>query len=197
MFRFGWCFFFLRRKNEKQKKSLHIHHGSAKLFQFKKHPLKLKVHVSHSHIDTHTHIAPLFFSPISLLYRFSLLFLSSGRPKKDTKQNQTQRNVKNIYTYRHNHLRFTIPNSSDLALFSSRLPRSSSHLGRFSIPDSRFSARLPMDSGSASAENNIRGLPTHGGRYVQYNVYGNLFEVSRKYVPPIRPVGRGAYGIVW
>ncbi|KAJ0914351.1 putative mitogen-activated protein kinase CMGC-MAPK family [Helianthus annuus] len=39
-------------------------------------------------------------------------------------------------------------------------------------------------------------LHTHSGRYVQYNVYGNLFEVSRKYVPPIRPVGRGAYGIV-
>ncbi|KAF5442011.1 hypothetical protein F2P56_026739 [Juglans regia] len=53
-----------------------------------------------------------------------------------------------------------------------------------------------MDSGSGSGEHNIRGIPTHGGRYVQYNVYGNLFEVSRKYVPPIRPIGRGAYGIV-
>ncbi|KAJ4777192.1 Mitogen-activated protein kinase [Rhynchospora pubera] len=42
----------------------------------------------------------------------------------------------------------------------------------------------------------IKGVPTHGGRYVQYNVYGNLFEVSSKYVPPIRPVGRGANGIV-
>ncbi|KAL3609866.1 hypothetical protein D5086_000886 [Populus alba] len=42
----------------------------------------------------------------------------------------------------------------------------------------------------------IKGLLTHGGRYVQYNVYGNLFEVSSKYVPPIRPIGRGAYGIV-
>ncbi|KAK9280464.1 hypothetical protein L1049_014156 [Liquidambar formosana] len=49
---------------------------------------------------------------------------------------------------------------------------------------------------SAADGNNIRGVPTHGGRYVQYNIYGNLFEVSRKYVPPIRPVGRGAYGIV-
>ncbi|KAB1219480.1 hypothetical protein CJ030_MR3G012276 [Morella rubra] len=53
-----------------------------------------------------------------------------------------------------------------------------------------------MDASSGSVEHNIRGIPTHGGRYVQYNVYGNLFEVSRKYVPPIRPVGRGAYGIV-
>ncbi|XP_023547510.1 mitogen-activated protein kinase homolog MMK2-like [Cucurbita pepo subsp. pepo] len=42
----------------------------------------------------------------------------------------------------------------------------------------------------------IRGVPTHGGRYIQYNIYGNLFEVPRKYIPPIRPVGRGAYGIV-
>uniref|UniRef100_A0A3N7ETK4 mitogen-activated protein kinase n=1 Tax=Populus trichocarpa TaxID=3694 RepID=A0A3N7ETK4_POPTR len=42
----------------------------------------------------------------------------------------------------------------------------------------------------------IKGVLTHGGRYVQYNVYGNLFEVSSKYVPPIRPIGRGAYGIV-
>ncbi|CAI9785978.1 unnamed protein product [Fraxinus pennsylvanica] len=41
----------------------------------------------------------------------------------------------------------------------------------------------------------IKGVPTHGGKYMQYNVYGNLFEVSRKYVPS-RPVGRGACGIV-
>ncbi|KAJ7951178.1 Mitogen-activated protein kinase [Quillaja saponaria] len=55
---------------------------------------------------------------------------------------------------------------------------------------------MSLESGSASAEHNIKAVPTHGGRYVQYNIYGNLFEVSRKYVPPIRPVGRGAYGIV-
>lgn len=45
-------------------------------------------------------------------------------------------------------------------------------------------------------ESIITRVMAHGGRYVQYNVYGNLFEVSSKYVPPIRPVGRGAYGIV-
>ncbi|KAJ6710148.1 MITOGEN-ACTIVATED PROTEIN KINASE [Salix koriyanagi] len=49
---------------------------------------------------------------------------------------------------------------------------------------------------SSGCDPNIKGTPTHGGRYIQYNVYGNLFEVSGKYVPPIRPVGRGAYGIV-
>jgi len=50
---------------------------------------------------------------------------------------------------------------------------------------------------ASSDHNNIKGVLTHGGRYVQYNIYGNLFEVSNKYVPPIRPIGRGAYGIVW
>ena len=43
----------------------------------------------------------------------------------------------------------------------------------------------------------IRGIPTYDGRYVRYNILGNIFEVSSKYVPPIQPVGRGAYGIVW
>ncbi|XP_031275860.1 mitogen-activated protein kinase homolog MMK2 [Pistacia vera] len=56
---------------------------------------------------------------------------------------------------------------------------------------------MSAESSSGSRDHSVvKGIPTHGGRYVQYNVYGNLFEVSRKYVPPIRPVGRGAYGIV-
>ncbi|PPR91484.1 hypothetical protein GOBAR_AA29197 [Gossypium barbadense] len=42
----------------------------------------------------------------------------------------------------------------------------------------------------------LRGTPTYDGRYVRYNILGNIFEVSSKYVPPIQPVGRGAYGIV-
>ncbi|XP_022752805.1 mitogen-activated protein kinase homolog NTF6 [Durio zibethinus] len=42
----------------------------------------------------------------------------------------------------------------------------------------------------------LRGIPTYDGRYVHYNILGNIFEVSSKYVPPIQPVGRGAYGIV-
>ncbi|KAK0582293.1 hypothetical protein LWI29_023807 [Acer saccharum] len=56
---------------------------------------------------------------------------------------------------------------------------------------------MSAESSSGSSDQTLlKGVPTHGGRYLQYNVYGNLFEVSRKYVPPIRPVGRGAYGIV-
>lgn len=51
-------------------------------------------------------------------------------------------------------------------------------------------------SSTTPTEGKIKGVLTHGGRYVQYNVYGNLFEVSAKYVPPLRPIGRGAYGLV-
>lgn len=43
----------------------------------------------------------------------------------------------------------------------------------------------------------VLGVPSSDGKYVQYNVMGNLFEVSSKYVPPIQPIGRGAYGIIW
>ncbi len=43
----------------------------------------------------------------------------------------------------------------------------------------------------------VAGVSTHDGHYTHYNIFGNFFEVSAKYVPPIRPIGRGAYGIVW
>ncbi|KAJ1396662.1 Serine/threonine-protein kinase, active site [Sesbania bispinosa] len=39
-------------------------------------------------------------------------------------------------------------------------------------------------------------VQTHGGQFIQYNIFGNLFEVTAKYRPPIMPIGRGAYGIV-
>lgn len=51
-------------------------------------------------------------------------------------------------------------------------------------------------AGDANQESKIKGVMTHGGRYVQYNVHGSLFEVSSRYVPPIRPIGRGASGLV-
>lgn len=40
-------------------------------------------------------------------------------------------------------------------------------------------------------------IVTHAGQYVQYDIFGNLFEITNKYQPPIMPIGRGAYGIVW
>ncbi|XP_022729325.1 mitogen-activated protein kinase 3 [Durio zibethinus] len=39
-------------------------------------------------------------------------------------------------------------------------------------------------------------IQTHGGQFIQYNIFGNLFEITSKYRPPIMPIGRGAYGIV-
>ncbi|KAL8191664.1 hypothetical protein R6Q57_028395 [Mikania cordata] len=42
----------------------------------------------------------------------------------------------------------------------------------------------------------LKGVPAYGGKYIHYHVLGNLFEVSSYYVPPIQPIGRGAYGIV-
>ncbi|KAE9463485.1 hypothetical protein C3L33_04615, partial [Rhododendron williamsianum] len=39
-------------------------------------------------------------------------------------------------------------------------------------------------------------VPVNGGQFIQYDIFGNIFEVTTKYRPPIIPVGRGAYGIV-
>ncbi|XP_072987100.1 mitogen-activated protein kinase homolog MMK2-like isoform X2 [Typha latifolia] len=53
-----------------------------------------------------------------------------------------------------------------------------------------------MESEPASCDSNITGVLTNCGRYVTYDIYGYLFELPKKYVPPIRPVGKGAYGFV-
>ncbi|CAH9072482.1 unnamed protein product [Cuscuta epithymum] len=42
----------------------------------------------------------------------------------------------------------------------------------------------------------FQAVRTHGGRYVKHNIYGQLFEITAKYISPITPIGRGAYGIV-
>jgi mitogen-activated protein kinase 6 len=47
------------------------------------------------------------------------------------------------------------------------------------------------------AMENIQATLSHGGRFIQYNIFGNVFEVTVKYKPPILPIGKGAYGIVW
>ncbi|KAG5561004.1 hypothetical protein RHGRI_004131 [Rhododendron griersonianum] len=52
---------------------------------------------------------------------------------------------------------------------------------------------------SAPAQAGIENIPStlsHGGRFIQYNIFGNIFEVTSKYKPPIMPIGKGAYGIV-
>ncbi|EPS64079.1 hypothetical protein M569_10702, partial [Genlisea aurea] len=40
------------------------------------------------------------------------------------------------------------------------------------------------------------GVHVQGGKFIQYNVLGHIFEVPAKYIPPIAPIGRGAYGLV-
>ncbi|XP_022159047.1 mitogen-activated protein kinase 3-like [Momordica charantia] len=52
------------------------------------------------------------------------------------------------------------------------------------------------DVGHNNAAADFPAVPTHGGQYVQYNIFGNPFEITSKYRPPIMPIGRGAYGIV-
>ncbi|XP_077216044.1 mitogen-activated protein kinase 3-like [Tasmannia lanceolata] len=49
---------------------------------------------------------------------------------------------------------------------------------------------------SSTHQTDPPSVPTHGGRFVKYTIFGNLFEITSKYRPPITPIGRGAYGIV-
>ncbi|KAE8694920.1 Mitogen-activated protein kinase-like protein MMK1 [Hibiscus syriacus] len=43
----------------------------------------------------------------------------------------------------------------------------------------------------------ITATPSHGVRFIQYNMLGNIFEVTAKCKPPIIPISKGAYGTVW
>ncbi|KAL4272097.1 hypothetical protein GQ457_13G027850 [Hibiscus cannabinus] len=53
----------------------------------------------------------------------------------------------------------------------------------------------PQQQRLAVGLENVPATLTHGGRFVQYNIFGNIFEVTAKYKPPIMPIGKGAYGI--
>ncbi|KAG8387738.1 hypothetical protein BUALT_Bualt02G0052600 [Buddleja alternifolia] len=53
------------------------------------------------------------------------------------------------------------------------------------------------DMGAAGGQYpDFPAVATHGGQFIQYNIFGNMFEITSKYRPPIMPIGRGAYGIV-
>ncbi|GAB4825853.1 Mitogen-activated protein kinase ntf4, variant 2 [Ancistrocladus abbreviatus] len=57
--------------------------------------------------------------------------------------------------------------------------------------------RQPADPSQTQQQQiNIPATLSHGGRFIQYNIFGNIFEVTAKYKPPIMPIGKGAYGIV-
>ncbi|XP_024366904.1 mitogen-activated protein kinase 4a [Physcomitrium patens] len=53
-----------------------------------------------------------------------------------------------------------------------------------------------METSSGTPELKVISTPTYGGHYVKYVVAGTDFEVTARYKPPLRPIGRGAYGIV-
>ncbi|XP_030937979.1 mitogen-activated protein kinase homolog D5-like isoform X3 [Quercus lobata] len=61
-------------------------------------------------------------------------------------------------------------------------------------PESQNSM-MPM-SAMATTTENISATLSHGGRFIQYSIFGNIFEVTAKYKPPILPIGNGAHGIV-
>ena len=46
-------------------------------------------------------------------------------------------------------------------------------------------------------ENGIGGVVSQCGKFAIYNIYGNEFVLTRRYQPPVRPINKGAYGIVW
>lgn len=54
-----------------------------------------------------------------------------------------------------------------------------------------------MENSNGAADSRVIGVPTYGGQYVKYTVAGTDFEVPMRYKPPIRLIGRGAYGVVW
>ncbi|KAI7745944.1 hypothetical protein M8C21_019348 [Ambrosia artemisiifolia] len=57
-------------------------------------------------------------------------------------------------------------------------------------------AAAPPPPPPVTGVENIPATLSHGGRFIQYNIFGNIFEVTAKYKPPIMPIGKGAYGIV-
>jgi len=58
-------------------------------------------------------------------------------------------------------------------------------------------AAPPQQPPQQQQQLSIPATLSHGGRFIQYNIFGNIFEVTAKYKPPIMPIGKGAYGIVW
>lgn len=185
---------FEREHGNLEKKSQFFSRVSQGFFSSQKKK-KRSHHLSSSPWSLTTqHMHSLFLREIERVsFDFSFFRL---KPQKENKVG----NVKNLYTYRRTLPKYSF-SSSNLGSLLLRflLPISKSLLGFFFFffNSTQNSTTPAMELGSGSTDHNIRGVPTHGGRYVQYNIYGNLFEVSRKYVPPIRPVGRGAYGIVW
>uniref|UniRef100_A0A453QQH7 Protein kinase domain-containing protein n=1 Tax=Aegilops tauschii subsp. strangulata TaxID=200361 RepID=A0A453QQH7_AEGTS len=64
-------------------------------------------------------------------------------------------------------------------------------------PDSEMAeagagAAAAAGTAPGGAMDNIQATLTHGGRFIQYNIFGNVFEVTAKYKPPILPTSARA-----
>lgn len=44
----------------------------------------------------------------------------------------------------------------------------------------------------ATGNEKIPASPIHGGLFIEYNIFGNIFEVTCNYKPPLLPIGKGA-----
>ncbi|KAJ6289520.1 hypothetical protein OIU76_025356 [Salix suchowensis] len=67
------------------------------------------------------------------------------------------------------------------------------------VPQQEQAPPQPTGGGGGGGGGGMENIPatlSHGGRFIQYNIFGNIFEVTAKYKPPIMPIGKGAYGIV-
>ncbi|XP_044499166.1 mitogen-activated protein kinase 6-like [Mangifera indica] len=49
----------------------------------------------------------------------------------------------------------------------------------------------PSAAPQAAGIENIPATLSHGGRFIRYNIFGNIFEVTAKYRPTIIPIGEG------
>ncbi|GJX77214.1 mitogen-activated protein kinase homolog NTF4-like protein [Tanacetum coccineum] len=61
--------------------------------------------------------------------------------------------------------------------------------------DTDMSDTLPLQPPLTIADT-IPASLSHDGRFIVYNISGNIFQVTTKYKPPIMHIGQGAYGIV-
>ncbi|GKV51394.1 hypothetical protein SLEP1_g58056 [Rubroshorea leprosula] len=62
--------------------------------------------------------------------------------------------------------------------------------------DPQHPQQHPAPQMVAGGMESIPATLSHSGRFIQYNIFGNMFEVTAKYKPPITPISKGAYGIV-
>nr|GEU52977.1 mitogen-activated protein kinase homolog NTF4-like [Tanacetum cinerariifolium] len=54
--------------------------------------------------------------------------------------------------------------------------------------DTEMSDAPPSQPPPLATGDTIPATLSHGGRFIQYNIFGNIFQVTTKYKPPIMPI---------